>query len=119
MPHWVHLSPGVCRSMETLLRHRPAFPNVFTANAVQTLTHELMHAIGIKDEAKAECFGMQVSGALAERLGVPDHYAWRLSQLNLENYEKRPPGYIDHSRCREGGAWDLAPDENSPPWHID
>src|SRR5262249_22249964 len=85
MPHWLHLSPSICHSMETLLRHRPAYPNVVTANAVETLAHELMHATGIENEAKAECFGMQLTGELAERLGVPEHYALRLSQLTLQN----------------------------------
>jgi hypothetical protein len=117
MPHWVQLSAGVCRAMETLLKHRPLYPNVYTANAVEALTHETMHSIGIDNEAQAECFGMQLSFALADNLGVPDAYSLRLARLNLQNYADRPPSYINASRCREDGQWDLFPNRDSPPWH--
>jgi hypothetical protein len=117
MPHWVHLSPETCRGIETLLHNRPAYPNAFTADAVQTLTHEMMHALGVDSEAEAECLGMQVSAVLAEALGVPKHYALRLAHLNLENYVDLPPEYIDRKRCRENGVWDLRQNEKSPPWH--
>jgi hypothetical protein len=117
MPHWLHLSPIMCRALETLLHHRPQYPNAFTADAVQTLTHELMHALGIENEAQAECFGMQLSAVLAMDLGVPKRYALRLSHINLENYENLPAEYIDRTRCREDGVWDLHKGENSPPWH--
>jgi hypothetical protein len=124
MPHWVSLSPRVCGSMETLLHNRPAYPNRFTANAVETVTHEMMHALGVNKsrfgaaaEPIAECYGMQLSIILAIQLGVPYRYANRLSKYNLENYRLRPPSYQDPSRCRENGAWDLYPNTPSPPWH--
>ena len=81
MPHWVHLSPETCRGIETLLHNRPAYPNAFTADAVQTLSHEMMHALGVDSEAEAECLGMQVSAVLAQELGVPKHSrsGWRTS----------------------------------------
>ena len=117
MPHWLHLSPGTCRAMETLLHKRPTYPNVYTADAVDTLTHELMHALGIDNEAQAECYALQLSVDLSKELGVPDHYAHRLSHLNLENYSDLAPEYIDRKRCSEDGAWDLAKGKNSSPWH--
>jgi hypothetical protein len=52
MPHWVNLSPRICRAMETLLYHRPQYPNAITANAVDTLTHEMLRALGIRNEAQ-------------------------------------------------------------------
>ena len=74
-PHWIELSPGVCRGIETLLYHRPQYPNAILANAVETVTHEMMHALGVHNEpqaeAKAECFGMQLSIIMAAILGVP------------------------------------------------
>jgi hypothetical protein len=117
MPHWVHLSPETCRGIETLLHNRPKFPNAFTADAVQTLSHEMMHALGVDSEAEAECLGMQVSAVLAQELGVPKRYSLRLAHLNLENYEDLPAEYIDRKQCRENGVWDLREDEPSPPWH--
>jgi branched-chain amino acid transport system substrate-binding protein len=117
MPHWVHLSPEICRSMETLMHNRPQYPNVYTAEAVVTLTHEMIHAIGIEREALTECFAMQASAGVAGLLGVPEHYALRLAHLSLENYGEKPPSYIDRTHCREGGTWDILPEEDSPPWH--
>jgi hypothetical protein len=117
MPHWVQLSPTVCRALETLIYHRPQYPNRFTANAAETLTHEMMHALGIRSEPLAECFGMQLTILLAVKLGVPYWYADRLAHLNLENYSRRPPNYIDRTNCREDGAWDLFKGHPSPPWN--
>ena len=109
--------PQSAEEVQTLLRNRPLYPNVYTADAVATLTHEMMHALGIRREAAAECFGMQLTPLMARELGVPKHYAIRLGQLSLENYSYRPANYRDLSRCHEDGAWDLFPHENSPPWH--
>lgn len=117
MPHWVQLAPDVCRGFDTLLYHRPRFPNRITANAVETLTHETMHALGVENEAKAECFGMQLSLVVAIRLGIPRTYAESLARLSLQNYGSHPPRYRDPGRCRENGEWDLFPSRNSPPWH--
>jgi hypothetical protein len=117
MPHWIHLSPQVCRSIETLLYHRPRYPNAILANGVETVTHEMMHALGVNREAKAECFGMQLSIIMAAELGIPARYNERLARLNLENYTRRPPNYIDRLDCREDGRWDIFRHRPSPPWH--
>ena len=57
MPHWVHLSPEICHAFETLLDHRPRYPNVITADAVETLAHETMHSVGVSVEAQASATG--------------------------------------------------------------
>jgi hypothetical protein len=117
MPHWVHLSPETCRGIETLLHNRPAYPNAFTADAIQTLTHESLHALGVDSEAETECLAMQVQAVLSTALGVPRHYAVRLAHLSLQNYVQLPPEYIDKARCRENGVWDIKQNESSLPWH--
>jgi hypothetical protein len=117
MPHWIHLSPTICRGIETLLYHRPQYPNRILANAVDTVTHEMIHAIGVRNEAETECLAMQVTLLMALRLGVPLGYSEQLAHLTLANYALHPPAYVDTFRCREGGAWDIAPNQPSPPWH--
>lgn len=117
MPHWVQLGPDVCRAFDTLLYHRPRYANPITANAVETLAHETMHALGVENEAKAECFGMQLSLVVGIQLGIPRTYAESLARLSLKNYRFHPQRYRDPVRCRENGAWDLFPARNSPPWH--
>ncbi len=118
MPHWVDLSPGICHTFETLLYHRPKFANVVTANALDTLTHEMIHALGIRNEAQTECFAMQLSFVTGVKLGLPLAYAENLDRLSLQNYSSHPPAYVDRERCREGGAWDLTPHTLSLPWHM-
>jgi hypothetical protein len=118
MPHWVHLSPTVCRGIETMLYHRPTYPNRIIANALDTVTHEMIHAIGIVNEAMTECFAMQVAPLMAYELGVPARYATELAHLQLGNYFFHPPQYVDTVRCREGGVWDLQPSVPSLPWHT-
>jgi hypothetical protein len=118
MPHWVDLSPGICHTFETLLYHRPKFANVVTANALDTLTHEMLHALGVRNEAQTECFAMQLSFVTGVKLGLPLAYAENLDRLSLRNYFSHPPAYVDRERCREGGAWDLTPHTLSLPWHM-
>lgn len=119
MPHWVNLSPAICRAMETLLYHRPRYANAIEANAVDTLTHEMIHAIRQrKEEAKTECYAMQLSIVTAAELHLPLAYTQRLAHLTLGHYLDHPRGYVDRAACREDGAWDLFPGRNSPPWHY-
>lgn len=117
MPHWLELSPRICNAMETLVYKRPRFANRFTANAVDTLTHEMIHALGVRNEAATECFAMQLSWVSAENLGVPAGYAYSLSRLTLANYPFHPPSYVNRAECREDGAWDLFKGRPSLPWH--
>jgi len=118
MPHWVDLSPSICRTFETLLYHRPKYANVVTANALDTLTHEMIHALGVHDEAQTECFAMQLSFVTGVQLGLPLAYAENLDRLSLRNYFSHPPNYVDTRDCREGGAWDLFRSKPSLPWHM-
>jgi hypothetical protein len=117
MPHWISLSPTVCRGLETLLYHRPTYPNRIIASDVDTATHEMVHAMGVIDEARTECYAMQLSIIMAFELHVPFAYGARLARLTLANYFTHPARYIDPLRCREDGAWDLFPHRPSPPWH--
>jgi hypothetical protein len=118
MPHWVHLSPGICHTFETLVYHRPKYTNVHTADALDTLTHEMIHAIGIHNEAQTECYAMQLDFATGYALGLPLPYAENLDRLSLRNYFEHPPEYINITRCRENGQWDLTPGRDSLPWHM-
>ena len=118
LPHWVNLSPSICHTFETLIYHRPKYANVYTANALDTLTHEMIHAIGIRSEAMTECFAMQLNFVTGWKMGLPIQYAENLDRLSLHNYFKHPARYIDTTRCREGGAWDLFKGKPSLPWHL-
>ena len=117
-PRWVHLAPSTCTMLQKLLTSRPTSASPELADAVNTLTHELYHALGVGSEAKAECFAMQSTPMMARLLGVPRAYAGRLGRLTLAEYTFLEPLYRDARRCRDGGAWDLHPDWPSAPWHV-
>ncbi|HEX4679200.1 MAG TPA: hypothetical protein VH210_08390, partial [Gaiellaceae bacterium] len=98
--------------------HRPQFANVYTANALDTLTHEMIHALGVRVEAQTECYAMQLSFVTGISMGLPALYAENLDRLSLRNYFTHPPSYVDTGRCREGGQWDLTPTRDGLPWHM-
>jgi hypothetical protein len=103
--------------METLLTSRPQYPNVITANALDTVAHEMIHAMGIRNEPLTECFAMQTADVLGWYLGIRGRYLTGLSRLFLAAYKLLPDRYHDPVRCREGGVWDLEPKSPSSPWH--
>jgi hypothetical protein len=77
--------------------------------STSALAHESHHLRGVRDEAAAECYGLQSTALVAERLGAPQEYAERLGTYTFWNV--RPPvdgGYFS-SDCRDGGPLDLHP----------
>ena len=118
LPHWVSLSPGICRTFETLIYHRPKYANIYTSDALDTLTHEMLHSLGLRNEAQTECYAMQLSWVTGLAMGLPLSYAENLDRLSLRLYATHPPKYIDRNRCREDGAWDLSKGKPGLPWHL-
>ena len=77
--------------------------------SASALAHESYHLRGVRNEAAAECYGLQSTAFAAERLGAPTAYAERLGTYTFWNV--RPPvdgGYFS-SDCRDGGPLDLHP----------
>lgn len=117
-PRWLHLSPRTCRALQTLLTSRPRYANAILADAVSTLAHEMLHALGETDEAQTECYAKQTTDVLAEFLGVPVRYREQLGRLTLGTLRDLPDEYRRPDVCREDGDWDLWPGKPSPPWRI-
>jgi hypothetical protein len=86
-----------------------------TLFAIQTVAHESIHLFGIREESRAECFGMQFFAYTANRLGADPGLAQELATdyYNLY-YLRNTPGtdYFDPT-CMNDGALDLDP---SPIW---
>lgn len=81
-----------------------------TAQAVVTLAHESFHLAGVTNEAQAQCYAVQTTELVAERLGVSPararaaaRWAAAASPLVL------PREYWAAGACRDGGPWDLRP----------
>lgn len=106
-PRWVHLSPTVCSNLQHLIDSR--VPNGPRADAAVTVLHETTHAYGIKVEAQANCYAVQLVPVFARQLHLTVLRVNYLFQLALRRTQALAPrGYWDSTRCRAGGAWDLS-----------
>jgi hypothetical protein len=116
-PRQVHLSPDICKRLELVRykRPRPA-ATVFTAFSMLVFTHEVVHTLGVGNEAAATCFGLQLSGFMSRAMGTNEAFATRLEALLIGWYRKSnlAPGYWS-AECRDGGRLDLLPEERGWP----
>jgi hypothetical protein len=115
----VNLAPALCVELTRLAElrvpvWRDEFPDAL-ALAVGALAHESMHVSGIRDEAKAECEGMQTIAKAAVLLGRPPAEGRYLAVLYARHwYPWWPPRYRS-PECRDGGRLDLRPAVNVWP----
>jgi hypothetical protein len=69
----IHLSPAICAELGVLVRSpRPIWHDRWPdalAWSIQAITHEAVHASGIRNEARAECYGMQTIRTATALLG--------------------------------------------------
>ena len=79
------------------------------ARALHVLAHESSHLAGIRDEAAADCYGLQRTAFVAESLGADPAQAERLARLALAARAVTAPSDYRSSECRDGGALDLDP----------
>jgi hypothetical protein len=77
--------------------------------AAHTLAHESFHLRGFESEAEAECYALQNTAFVAERLGVSPQHATELQQwIFVKGYPNEPDEYQSMA-CRDGGSLDLHP----------
>jgi hypothetical protein len=117
------LSPQTCKA----LRHLDAvdfncidrgvcgFKEFNAGWAAHTIAHESFHLRGFQDEGVTECYALQNTAFVAERLGVPtkaakDLQAW----LFKRGYPNEPTEY-QSAQCYDGGPLDLRPQQTLFP----
>jgi hypothetical protein len=85
------------------------FPQFDAAWSAHTLAHEAFHLRGFQDEGVTECYALQNTAFVAERLGVAPAQAEKLQAwIYARGYPNEPEEY--HSaQCYNGGALDLRP----------
>jgi hypothetical protein len=114
----IHLSPDTCLALVDLryrrLRPRDQIRSYRLADAVDTLAHEAMHSSGIADEAKAECYAVQLIERAAQDLGVERAYAEHLAETYWDDYPSLEEQYRS-SECRNGGEHDLHEETSAFP----
>lgn len=79
------------------------------ARALHVLAHESSHLAGIRDEAAADCYGLQRTAFVAQSLGADPAEAQRLARLALAERTVTAPADYRSADCHDGGALDLDP----------
>ena len=83
--------------------------------AAHTLAHESFHLRGFQDEGVTECYALQNTAFVAERLGVPTQPAKELQAwLFKRGYPNEPTEY-QSPQCYDGGPLDLRPQQTLFP----
>lgn len=117
------LAPETCSALRhldrvdfsCLARARCGYKEFKAGWAAKTLAHESFHLRGIQSEATAECYAVQNTAYVAERLGLDDATARRLQQwVFADGYPNQPDEYRS-DECRDGGRLDLRPRSDSFP----
>ena len=117
------LSPSTCSSLRHLDRvdftcvesNACGYKEFKAVWAAHTLAHESFHLRGFEDEGIAECYALQNTAFVAERLGVPTRRAEELQAwVYKDGYPNEPQDYQSAS-CYDGGPLDLRPQSSVFP----
>jgi hypothetical protein len=114
---YTDLSPSTCDRLRSFgrvdfscLDDRSCGDAEFAAAwAAHTLAHESYHLRGYAEERVAECYALQITGLVAERLGLaPDRAALLQKWVYDRGYRNEPTEY-QSPQCYDGGPFDLHP----------
>jgi hypothetical protein len=113
---FTELNDETCATLDDYAeRHTDAGDAQRVAVAMHVLAHESWHLAGVRDEAQADCFGLQRTAFVAEELGAGLDEAERFADLALvERAQTAPPEYRS-PECRDGGPLDLDPGSSAWP----
>ena len=103
---FVHVAPVVCRHVQALVSTRRA--SALRAVAATVLLHEGTHLNGVRNEAEATCYAVQLVYYFARRIQMSPRAALSMERLAVRTTRLTvAPSYWDSQRCRDGGQWDL------------
>jgi hypothetical protein len=114
-----NLSPGICRALGAWAYERrwpeDRWDGYYFAWSVRSLAHESQHLRGVKDEAKAECYGLQSIRRVANGLGLGDEQAAYLAEYTWFYIYPRLTLEYRSDECGDGGELDLNPQSSTWP----
>jgi hypothetical protein len=111
----VNLSPQVCAELDELVYDGARVKDYDTAEAVDTLAHESIHVAGELNEARTECYAMQLTQYTSEQLGTNGQFGFDLGGILLADYESWKGTEYYTSQCHNGSQLDLYPDSELFP----
>jgi hypothetical protein len=85
------------------------------ARALHVLAHESFHLAGVRNEAEADCFGLQRVAFTATRLGADPDEAQRLATIAKADRAMSAPPEYRSGACFDGGPLDLDPTSQAWP----
>lgn len=127
--YYTILSPYTCTGLATFAANPKAFDPAqcsgsgcagaeAAAMVLQVVAHESYHLWGAREEAKAECYGLQSIFYVANRLGASLDEAKALGRLYWTSVYRQHgtqwPKYYS-ADCRNGGRLDLRPGDSRWP----
>lgn len=112
-PRTLHLSPGICKLLDDAVSLTSV--SAARAYALTTVTHEALHALGVKNEAQTDCYAVQMVPTLAKQLSLTARPSVWGSYAVKAARGAAPDGYWNSSKCRDGGKWDLLPRTRNLP----
>ena len=120
---YTDLAPETCRALRHLDRvdfkcigrGDCGFKQFNAAWAAHTLAHESFHLRGYEDEGVTECYALQNTAFVAERLGVATQQARQLQAWVYDKGYPNEPEEYHSAQCYNGGPLDLRPTSNVFP----
>jgi hypothetical protein len=117
------LSPQTCKALRHLEgvdftcieRQNCGFKEFAAGWAAHTLAHEAFHLRGLQDEGVTECYALQNTAFVAERLGVPTGPANELQAWMYKRGYPNEPAEYQSPQCYDGGPLDLRPQQTLFP----
>ena len=105
--HSTEIAHSVCGDLSDYIHGDQANPTRDQVIAVHVLAHEAEHLSGFTGEADAECYSVQVTAHVAERLGATPRQASALAARYWDEMYPDVPSDYQSDQCHDGGTLDL------------
>jgi hypothetical protein len=107
---YTELNDETCSTLDRLAEGTTdAGDSLKVARALHVLAHESFHLVGVRNEAEADCFGLQRVAFTATRLGADPDEAQRLAAIAKTDRALSAPPEYRSGDCFDGGPLDLDP----------
>jgi hypothetical protein len=105
---FTELNAETCATLDDFAEgHTDSGEALRVARALHVLAHESFHLAGVRNEAEADCFGLQRTAFVARELGAEPAQAQRFAEVALVDRARVAPPEYRTAACYDGGPLDL------------